>query len=495
MASLATIVFHGYHVGTFDQVAHLPFLAKYADSSLFPNDPFIDIRFSMYSFFWFPFLIPLKLGLLEPLMFIVHFIATYLTFTALWYLSRILFKNRLAAIFTILVFIIPHLGFAGFTVFEFSLLNRTFVLPFLLFAIIAFLRRRYVFSFFLLGLLYNLHVVSVNFVLAMFLFHLLLSKQFSRMVTGLIVFIPSALPVLIWRTTNSTLDLSVNWDWFHTIANSTIYNIFFLLSTYWPIVLTTSSGLAILLAYLLLRKQWHHQVIDHFVLCCGMILLFSEFASRFFPITLVIQSQISRAGVFILIIGFLYIAAFLAKLWTSHKQLGLCLLLSLFFGTITISLISNTTFALPVWYPGIHIYPLQTPWYHAQVWARDHTPTDSIFIVPPYQWWWYTSDWRVFSNRPTVSTLSELLVGAFIPNYLPYWQPRFEAVSPNTLSRFRGDYFANIALSQTAYSQLTLDQITAIATIYQASYLVTPVSQHYNLPIVYENSDYYIYQL
>jgi hypothetical protein len=57
-------------------------------------------------------------------------------------------------------------------------------------------------------------------------------------------------------------------------------------------------------------------------------------------------------------------------------------------------------------------------------------PGDALFITPPNIWWLYTSDWRVFSERSTLATLSDLLEVAFAPDYMAVWTPRFEGAGP-----------------------------------------------------------------
>ena len=43
-AALACIMLIGYHFGTFDQVVHIPFLKTWANPTLYPTDPFLDLR-------------------------------------------------------------------------------------------------------------------------------------------------------------------------------------------------------------------------------------------------------------------------------------------------------------------------------------------------------------------------------------------------------------------------------------------------------------------
>ena len=153
--TLFTVSFVGYHIGTFDQAVHFPFLKKFVDDSLYPNDPFLDLRLTKYTFFWFPFEWLYQLGILEVSMFLVHLAATYATFWMLWNLSATLFQRSTSSLLTVLIFAFPHLTFGGWPILEFSLLNRTFVLPFLLLAINLFLRQRYLFAFALVGLMFT----------------------------------------------------------------------------------------------------------------------------------------------------------------------------------------------------------------------------------------------------------------------------------------------------------------------------------------------------
>src|SRR5688572_20717706 len=76
-AALFTVLFVGYHFGTFDQTIHIPFLKKYADPSLYPGDPFFELRFQHYSFFWFLFQPLYEAGILEVALLVTHFLTTY----------------------------------------------------------------------------------------------------------------------------------------------------------------------------------------------------------------------------------------------------------------------------------------------------------------------------------------------------------------------------------------------------------------------------------
>ncbi len=534
-AALFTIAFIGYHVGTFDQAIHIPFLKKYADPSLFPNDPFFDLRFQHYSYFWFLFLPFYKLGVLETAMFLAHVGTTYLAFWALWTLSDLLFHNPLTSLFTVLVFCIPHIGFAGFPVFEFSLLNRTFVLPFLLWGLIWFLRGRYLLAFALIGLMYNLHVVSVNFVIAMFLFDCLLEWRkigWRNIALGLGLFVLCALPVLLWKFGTSHADLTPRREWFDIIARGTLYNLFFLIAPYPHIIVVTLSGLGAVALFFIARARRpspeYDGTVTNFVYAALIILAVQVVTAEAYPITLIVQSQIIRAGLFILLFGYVYFAHYIVQRWqageASSVETGILAtvtvtsplppltlviwtiqrfvasprwrtglasagFVALFAGSLVIA------YQYRIWAPGIFIFPHASAWYQAQVCARDNTPRDTLFITPPEKWWLYESEWRVYSERSTVATHSELLEAAFAPEYMAYWRPRFNDVAPGALDKFAGDFFANQRTVAAAFYSLSADDFHRLAAKYGAAYLVVEKPHIYAFPLVYENKGFIIYDL
>ena len=337
VVSLLAIFVIGYHVGTFDQAIHIPFLKKYVDTSLFPNDPFFDLRTLHFSYFWFFFQPLYRLDLqLHPLvpqpyllwwgMFTAHVLATYLTFWAVWKLADLLFKNPLTNVLAVVAFIVPHLGFAGFPVIEFSLLNRTFVLPFLLWAIFFFLRRRYLLSFGLMGLMYNLHVISVNFALAMILFACVVEFRrvgWRNIVAGMALFVVCALPVLIWKGKSSPVDLTPDYAWFDIISRGTLYNLFFMIAPYFHILTITACGVGALALFFVARRRRPSPQYDYtmtlFIIAVIIILVVEAVTAQWLPVRIIVQSQIIRAGLFALFFGYLYFANYIVTRWEAGE--------------------------------------------------------------------------------------------------------------------------------------------------------------------------------
>lgn len=532
-----TVVFVGYHVGTFDQVTHIPFLKKYADPTLFPGDQFLELRSQHYSYFWFLFLPFYQLGLLEIAMFVAHLLATYASFWALWTLSETLFQNPLSQMLGTLAFAIPHFGFGGWIVFEFSLLNRTFVFPFLIVAIILFLRQRQIAAFAVLGVMYNLHVISANFVLGMFLFDALFEWKkigLRNIIAGLVLFALAALPVVLWKLSGPPTNFSLRPDWLTLVANSSHYNLFYLLAPYPTILFATSGGIGALALFVIARREApppeHNRMVTLFVCALVLVLIFQIITAQWLPIVIIIESQIIRAGVFTLVFAYLYFAHYLARRYaTERPTLDLHLLTAAtIFSVIAIvpaliwaaqrwlaserarglkwvsigALVVGVALGAYIfaarsalWYPGIYIYPHQTPWYDAQVWARDHTPKDAVFITPPQEWWVFESDWRVYSERSTVVCYSDLLEASIVLEYVDVWKTRFEAIAPGAISHFHGNTIENIQIAGDAYGALSDTDILRVAHDYGATYLVVEKSRLRPWNAIYENSKFIIYQL
>lgn len=540
LATLVTILIMGYHFGTFDQFAHIPYLKKFADPALFPNDGFIGLRHESYSYFWRAF-VPLRQltpgsdTLLQWTLLAGHFAVTYLTFVMFWGLSWDLFQNPLAALLSTLAFIVPHLGFAGFPQFEFSLLNRTFALPFALWAIRLYLRDRPGWAFLLLGLLFNIHVITVVFVLAMFGLDALWQWRaggWRRLLMGGPVFLAGAAPVLFWRLTSPALLAPVNPEWFDTVSRGFLLNLFALVSPYAYIDAVTLAGLGTFGLYLVARRSApaaspaQERTVAHFMAAVMIVLAVQTVTVLVYPIDILNQLQIIRAGMFALVFGYLYFGHYLARRWAAAGSgwLAAAYVLSPFppaplavlavqrglerfrwrdaaaAATFVALFAVVLVIGLPLGLlgPGLHPFGPQTSWEAAQRCARENTPVDALFVTPPYKWGLYSSEWRTFSERSTVVSHAELLMIALAPNYYDTWKERFERLAPGALAKFAGNYFDNAAITKAAYETLTTDDLVSAARRYGAAYIVTEHPQTVALPPApwacnQANPDYTIY--
>lgn len=534
-AAVLAILISGYHFGTFDQVFYIPYLKKYVDPTLYPGDPYLDLRYVHFTYFWSFFQVFYRWGVLEPVMLVVHFLATYATFWMFWGLSDTLFKNPLANLICVVTFIFPHIGLSGFQVIEFSLLNRTFVFPFLLAAIILYLRRRYLWAFFLLGLMYNLHVVSVNFILVMLVFDSVMRFRqvgWRNISIGLVLFTVGAFPVLYWRNSYSPIDLTLRPELLDIVSRSLMETVYYMFSRQPVVIINTLGGVACLIMFIIAVRRKPSpdmdRIIINFFIAIGIVLVIQVVSTYWLPVTIILQLQILRIGFYILIFSYLYFANYLAIQINTGSYNRLFMAINLFaFSTFVSPLLIFTTWLTKQWYaryrprqylivtfvaiisigviilgiysnlwsPGLVIYGPKTDWVDVQKWAKANTPKEALFITPPQLFLHYIPDWRVFSERSTVVSIAALLEIPFAPDYLPGWMQRFNTLAPGAVNKFNGDYFTSLQITSEAFYKLTSADLEQIAINYNASYLVVEKPHAYSFSSVYENKQFIVYDL
>jgi len=537
LLSTYTILFVGYYFGTFDQASHIPYLLKSINPNLYPNDYFMDIRYEHYSYFWFLFKPLYHIGLLEVGMFALHVFSTWLTFIMLWRLGRQIYKDALIAALICLCFISMHLSFGGFSLFEFSVLNRTFALPFLLLAISWWLDHRPYRAMMLLGIMYNFHALSVHFVLAMFGLDVVLSagRSFNgqyakRMIIMSAAFLVPALPIFIWKFGNSSIDISVNMEWFQILSRGMLSHLFFPLDISKPFnTIFTLSGISAIAIYFYSAQYINKKIklarhINHFMLAVSIVLIIGVASSYLYPATILVQAQIIRIGLFGLLFGYMHGIAYLVDRYR-HGAFGeksvvvmlstlltspLTFIAIVFYALIrtfnrpilwlfvyVVVLLSTYigSYSTGLWQPGVFIREQDSAYVQVQRFARHNTPIDAVFITLPSEWFFYNYEWRVLSQRSTVVTLADLLEIAFAPSKKQQWKQRFDDVAPGALVQFEGDYVRNREIAREAYNKHTTSSITTVAHKYGATYVVTQKQKIFNLPLVYENDQYRVYQI
>ncbi len=535
LASLVSVLLIGYHYGSFDQSVHIPFLKSDADPNLYQGDPFIQLKQAQFSCFW-KFFVPFAgQPYFEWLLFLVHFLSVVLFFYSVWLLAMTLFNEPLAALFAVIGFIIPHTGFVGFPVIEFSLLSRTFVLPFLLFALNFLLKDQYVPSFLLTGLMVNLNLLMANFMLAAVLVCFMIK---FRVIPGKgkifapLVFLASAAPTFVWKWQSGTgLDLGLRPEWFNQINSGSLYHVFHLI-TLKPYLVLTFGGAAAIGLFLISKSSLpQNSITNNLMLVMGTMIgitVSQIMVTHWLPLTLLVQLQVSRASIFVLIIAYVSFAGYLASQWkqsapqpswlpliTGLQWLSLtplvpCLALILkdrlkkifahrlvLIGVIILLLAANVTVmtGLGFWQPGIHITPKPSDWLSLMEWVRDHTDKDAVFITPPHMVGIYEPDWRVFAERGSVVSLYDLFEVALTPQYYEEWRTRFDDVAPEARREFNGNFFDNRQVVEAAYRNLTWEQIGQIACKYHADYLVLEKPSALNLKPIYENNEYSLIEL
>ncbi len=536
IAAVLAIMISGYHFGTFDQVFHLTYLKKIIDPTLYPGDPFLSFRWYHFSYFWFLFIPLFNAGVLEIGMFIVHVCATYATFWLFWELSDLLFNSPPVSTLTLISLIFPHIGFPGFQIIEFSLLNRTFVLPILLFCILLYLREKKILAFFILGATFNLHAIYAFFVLSMFLFNELQIFNFKHIYKPLLMltcFIIAGMPVLIWRMqTGSGIDFSLQTETLDLASRSMLYTVYYPFGmnmiSFGNLLAGIGTAWALLLGLRIAPKNQLHIKIKNFCLAISILILMGSITSYALPISILIQMQLLRAGVFLLYFSMMYLAYFICKqredrlisssgfailalslvihitplitllIWSLIKNYKNIVQKPWFLVGLVIGiqiLIFSVSLQINLWSPGFHVFGPNSAWRDVQEWAKENTPKNAVFITPPHLFGHYVPDWRVFSERESVVTLPEMMEIPFNPSYTKPLIERFDAIAPGAIQLFNGNYRDSIEITRQAfYKNSTLD-FQNLACQFSADYLVVEIDHQFKLQTVYKNPEFIIYQL
>ncbi len=535
LAILATAI-NGYHYGTFDQVFHITFLKKFVNPSLYPDDPFLSLRWFHFSYFWFPFIPLLRAGILEISMFIVHILTVYGTFWMFWALSELLFHSPQTNFLLSLALIFPHIGLPGFQIIEFSLLNRTFVLPFLLGGIWLYLKGKKYLAFLLLGLMFNLHVIYAIFVLCMFLLDEALHfswKSWWKPVLQFGVFFFAGLPVLIWRMgTGQGIDLTLRPEMLDLATDGLLFTVYYPIGNSSSVIGNMIAGIGTLWAFVLgnrkAPKNKIHQSMRHFAWAIGILVIISMITSYLLPVTILLQMQILRAAVFMLYFGMLYFSSYLCQQKEKGEissggfsllAISFILLITPLFAILFYYLTRglekiklNRAWMIPLvaflqcviiliavqsnyWAPGFNIYGPKSAWRDVQVWAKENTPIDMKFISPPHQFLHYIPDWRVFSERASVATIPEMMEIPFDPSFAESFSHRFEAVAPGAIEAFDGNYIHTLEITEKQFYTNSESDFMDIACEFSADALVVERDHPYDFQILYENSGYFVYQL
>ncbi len=101
--TLLAVLYRGYGFAVGDQNLYLPFVLKWADPQLFPNDYLLSLGYARESVTWIALSIASRLIDLELLAGLAYFLTSYLTLWAVLRLAEALWKDRLAGWIAVLL--------------------------------------------------------------------------------------------------------------------------------------------------------------------------------------------------------------------------------------------------------------------------------------------------------------------------------------------------------------------------------------------------------
>jgi hypothetical protein len=510
LLTLISPFIHGYYFGFIDQDFYLPYLNKILNPALYQNDYMFSQGHWAYSPFNY-FIVFLKkiTGLdLAGTDFLLFIITLWLLYLAIYSLTKTIYKKHEIAFLAVFLFIVPKWAAQiGHMTHQYYFVSRDLSLALSLLALNYLLRRRFISSF-LLILVATFTNLSIPVPVGLLWVWLWLKKQ-------------KKFPLFAF------INLGQNQAWLEILRERGTYSFPHL----WRWTSWGNFGLFLSLlgtSWLVLKDKLFSKYayeMKLFLKICAGVFLFNFVITAIVPIIGLIQLQLVRTVNFIFIIALITFAAAsyqlisfgprLVKLagllavtgiyfwgdhltgwhfviiWTlpallilfprllklksqrfSHLSLFLILVLlvNLF---IKLIIIKPQVFWPYYWhYPNVSISVTDFPnWLAIQVWAKQNTPPETVFLTPPS-----LHGFRSFSQRSIIGDLKDGAVVFYTWEYTKLWQDKM--VTLKNYTQFRESDFIKIQQQ------------------YPFQYLIVASSHPaLNFPLVYRNSDFFIYKI
>lgn len=507
---------------------YLPIIKHFTNPSLYSNDLFVTSTYNMPFLFYKLIAIASKYVDLQILLFLVLVFSNFILLTSTFYLSNFLFKNRKVAFLSSYLMMFLQYGTLAFTYPQQVVHAMTFVTPMLFLCIILYLKNNTLLSFFLAGVLFNIHPISSLLLLIIFIFDLLIIKKGPASIILLIsLFIFPAIPTLkqIYDTTILSSPAVNNMDWLRIVSIRSPHHLFPL---QWNINVISAFILFLILfliSFFSKKNLRYSKSIRNFFLSLIMLSALGFIFSEIFPVTVFIQLTLFRSSVYFKFLAIPFIAKFLydksANNFPLRIIIGTLVLLSfiypyfaldiflipIFFAMlipskwllkhaffistasvflITISLITTSPASI---INNIDIYGKLDGQRSSRTIAlkiKEIIPLSATLIIPPYE-----NGLQTDSERSTVGNWKTGGLSIWNIPYSTKWWERMDILSGGKL-RYCNSYDTCLTALKIGYDSLTEAQLLNIALKYQAYYIVTH-NNKLNLPILTKNSDYTVY--
>jgi hypothetical protein len=498
----------GIHQYQYITAEKLAFIKASINNSIYPDDYLLKETYCYYTYFYkilggmvkyFHMDIPI-------LLFMVYFIAVLMTFLGVWRIASLLFGKTevgLLALFFLLfgnkaaLASVPALG----TV----LTERVLALPVLIFSFYYYFREKYVLSFVLQGIAFLIHPLSTAYVFAMLFVTSVLRlkyigiRKFAVCITAFAVLIS---PILIWKILYPPPSLSMfhaDSRWIELLRLRSSHHIF---PFSWDVNAFLRESLILLLFFISWKypppNLHHHRTLQYSVMTLFVLWGIGTIFTEIFPMPVVIQLQFFRSSSFLVYFAVIYFSNYLMTAIYKEKNL---------WNKLTVIFISTGLFigphwwiyayggffvlaALPVLFHTVYQEPMpvksvgsaviavtlilgigylirtdfdfsiynnqEKNWVAVQKWAKAHTDSQDIFIVPPS-----ISGFRDESERTIYGDWKDGTQMFFNPAFGYEWIRRMKALGYREEMQIKG--FENLTELEKGFKSLTESDFLQIA--------------------------------
>lgn len=536
----AFIGINQYGIGIKDHCIRIPFLKAFADSGLYGQDYMVACKNYLYTIVW-PSLgmilryVPVSI---EWMFFGFHVISIYGLFYGLFYLGKVLFGRDDVSLLAMTLLLFRGQGLGAVSTASSIFLSRNLALPFLIFAVILFLKEKWLPTLMLLGIGFLIHPLSSGYVIIIVILYLILHFReidHRQAISGLVLLLAIASPIFLWRLHQSpqTNPVIAPKEWEMLLRLRSPHHVFPFL---WPRDEFFRMFLFIpvfLAAFRYKPERKHHQKTAFFMAAIFLLCLSGTVFTEWIPLTAVIQMQLFRVTKWILFLGAFYYANFFitelsgrpsprafipvaflsagvlynAVFWKEAFLIimacsGVCFIwvylkenksYPVIWSRILLTAVVGMT-AVGLGRHGIDVrIREETTWRSVQEWARHHTPVKSIFIVPPGRF-----GFRIGSERAIYGDWMDGTMMFLSPDFGFEWIRRMRNLGFEDSLGIRG--FENLDKLSGRYNALSSGQIRHIAAEFPAGeysvYLVMEKERQDNaFRKVYRNGRYTVYKI
>jgi len=530
LASIVAIASHGYQFAVSDQEIFIPYVLKWKDPSLFQNDLLFSQPSANASLFYPVFGIPARFIDLQTLFFLSYLFFQFFFFLAIYRLAFVILKDRKLAYLALLPFFLPKFigGTATFT-FDIFFGYRSIGIVFMVFHLSYLLEKKFKKAAFFALLSAVFHPLSIipiillsplifikeNFkiqkrtillILSIILLTILIISQFLPKDTtwlSIIKFrddylflstwsIRAWLAIALYCSLLLILLKSIKPDRRNSILLIVIISLSLLVTNYFILEVLKNPSIAQLQLVRAISPIAYISLV-------------------MFPLLLTYQRPILK------ILGILSFILLSLNLFNIYLVVFLVFGLAFFFGNNFSAKNLSSRFILsektPAFMPGMRVNtrseeekttPFRTwgsifmltififvifmirnfqsiqtniqfpqtkdDWIDLQLWAKNNTPNDSLFLIPPAQ-----TGFRIFSQRAIVGDIKD---GAVVMYSKPYAYQWYRII--NDLEN---------------YSLFNDVKFKSLKTIYNFDYIVTKSSQKLEFDLIYQNQMYSLYKI
>lgn len=531
IATASIIGINQYTYGLYNHYITIPFIKSVIDPSLYPNDYLIAEKKYFYTYFnsgcaWLVNILHISL---PQLYFVLYCASFYATLIAFFKISLHLFPKKKVAYFSVIFLIFSFTTLAEMRTIESLFLERTLVLPLLLFAFYFFLRKKITAAYALCGIAFLFHPLSAVYALAcLFMCTVFSLKEigWKQITVSLGVLAILASPVLLLKAQNPAPSLRLfhaDPEWLELLRLRSAHHLF---PTTWSPLLIVQSALFIVgfgLCRVHKPQAWEHKTV---MLASAAVLLMCMGGTLFtevLPMSIVLQFQLFRSFVFLIFFAIIYYANFFFEESKTKNNILQKTLVFLFFAAVFYSgnlakYASFLVIAIAI-FPGYFIarsfftnvskfylpalillvlalgaaagllrggFTIQNKqeanWLQVQEWAKENTSKDAVFIVPPR-----LEGFRVESERTVYGDWKDGTQMFFNPLFGQEWMRRMKMLG----------YLDDNQLDET-YSALTeqdFEKIKEELNNHTSAYIVCYNEKSLSYPETYSNAAFRAYKL